>query len=133
MIPDEWWTSVSFGLILVAFVAARKLTLMLVAAIVALYTGYTGWVYFLMLYNVDIAFGLIGDLIALEESGVVLAQGSKAIIDSDYYRRGELISNLLLPATFVACVGYLVYAYLTAERGHTGPNDERSRDRLSVD
>jgi hypothetical protein len=111
----QWWTSVSFGLILVAFFAASRLSLMLLLVVIALYSGYSAWVYFLFDYNLEVAYALGADLLALESDGQVLSRGSKALLESNSYRYGEWIANLIVPATFFACVVYLVYSY-TQER-----------------
>ncbi len=118
----QWWTSVSFGLILVAFVAARRLTPYLLVAIIGLYAGYTMWVYSLFLFNLEVAFAYLEDLQALEASGHALTLGTKTLMSSPHYQRGEMTANILLPATFLACCGYLVYSYLDSRKKPANPD-----------
>ena len=48
----QWWSSVSFSLIIVAYLAADRLNKGIVTTLLGLYTLYTVWVYLLMAYCV---------------------------------------------------------------------------------
>ena len=54
----QWWASVSFGLIMIAYFAAEKISALLLGTILGLYLIYTSWVYMLLVYNVEIGAGL---------------------------------------------------------------------------
>lgn len=112
----QWWASVSFGLIMIAYFAADKLRAFLLVVILVLYLVYSGWVFMLLVYNVDVAYGLFEDLASLKALGLLESKGAKAALENPYVGYGTNLGMIALPATFFACVGYLVYAYLHARQ-----------------
>lgn len=110
----QWWASVSFGLIMIAYFAADKLSALLLAVVIGLYLVYSGWVLMLLFYNVEVAYGLFLDLASLAASGLLESEGARVALESPYVRYGTNLGMIALPATFLACVGYLVFAYLKA-------------------
>jgi hypothetical protein len=112
----QWWASVSFGLIMVAYFAANKLSALLVGTVLCLYLIYSGWVYMLLVYNIDIGFGLLTDLSLLNSAGELKTQGAKAAAGNPFVQYGTWLGNVALPLTFFACIGYLLYAYFHARK-----------------
>jgi hypothetical protein len=112
----QWWASVSFALIMVAYFAANKLSALLVGTVLCLYLIYSGWVYMLLIYNIDIAYGLLADLNILSNAGELQSQGARVALENQFIRYGTSLGNVALPLTFFACIGYLLYAYFTARK-----------------
>lgn len=114
----QWWASVSFGLIMIAYFAADKLRALLLIVILVLYLIYSAWVFMLLIYNIDVAYGLFEDLALLNSSGLLKSRGAKVALENPYVGYGTNLGMIALPATFFACVGYLVYAYIQARRSN---------------
>lgn len=112
----QWWASVSFGLIMIAYFAADKLSALLLGVVIGLYLIYSCWVYMLLIYNIDIATGLLADLNSLREAGELKTEGARAALDNPFVRYGTWLGNIALPSTFFACIGYLLYAYTHARK-----------------
>lgn len=110
----QWWASVSFGLIMIAYFAADKLKALLLVTVLGLYLMYSSWVYMLLVYNVQIAYGLFEDLAALEAAGALVSEGARIALENRYVDYGTRLGMVALPATFLACISYLVYAYYQA-------------------
>ena len=112
----QWWASVSFGLIMIAYFAAEKISALLLGTILGLYLIYTSWVYMLLVYNVDIGAGLLADLNSLSNSDELKTQGARVALENPFVIYGTWLGNVALPLTFFACIGYLLYAYSHARR-----------------
>ncbi len=112
----QWWASVSFGLIMIAYFAADKLKALLLVVVLVLYLVYSAWVFMLLVYNVEVAYGLFVDLAALKASGLLQSEGAKVALENPYVGYGTDLGMIALPATFFACVGYLLYAYVHARK-----------------
>ena len=112
----QWWASVSFGLIMIAYFAADKLSALLLGTVLGLYLVYSSWVYMLLVYNIDIAFGLLSDLNSLSSAGELKTQGARVAMENPFVKYGTWLGNVALPSTFFACIGYLLYAYAHARK-----------------
>lgn len=112
----QWWASVSFGVIMIAHFAADKLKAFLLITVLVLYVLYSTWVYLLLVYNVDIAYGLFRDLDALSRAGALESFGAQAVLENPFVGYGTSLGMVALPATFLACIGYLLYAYIHARK-----------------
>lgn len=112
----QWWASVSFGLIMIAYFAAEKLSALLLGTVLGLYFIYSGWVYMLLVYNVEIAQGLLTDLNAMSTAGELTSQGARVAIENPFVIYGTWLGNVALPSTFIACIAYLLYAYKHARK-----------------
>jgi len=107
----QWWASVSFGIIMIAYFAADKLGVFTLVTVLALYCIYSGWVYMLLVYNVDVAYGLFADLDALNSAGELKTQGARVALENPFVNYGTRLGMIALPATFLACIGYLLHAF----------------------
>jgi len=112
----QWWASVSFGVIMIAYFAASKLRAFLLITILVLYAVYSAWVYFLLVYNVDIATGFFQDLESLRRAGELESHAARVVLDNPFVGYGTVLGMVALPATFLACIGYLLYAFMHARR-----------------
>lgn len=113
----QWWASVSFGVIMIAHFAADRLKAFLVITVLVLYVLYSAWVYLLLVYNVDIASGFFEDLDSLRRTGALQSHGARAASENPFVTYGTRLGMIALPATFLACSGYLIYAYIHARKG----------------
>lgn len=112
----QWWASVSFGLIMIAYFAADKLSSFLLVIVLGLYVIYSGWVYMLLVYNVDVAYGLFEDLNSLSSAGALKSQGAKVALENPFVTYGTWLGMIALPATFFSCIGYLLYAHFRSRK-----------------
>jgi hypothetical protein len=115
----QWWSSVSFSLIIVAYLAADRLSKGIVATLLGLYTLYTIWVYSLMAYNINMAVALLGDLESLRVAGSLRSQGGMTALQDQLPVYGIWLGNIAQLATFIACVGYFLYAFRQARKRAT--------------
>ena len=107
----QWWASISFSLILVAYFAAARLSGRIVAILLLLYGLYSVWVYLLLQYNIDIAIGLISDLRVIEDSVGLQSAGAREVLTSRVSLLGTQLGTASLTCTFLACSYYLVHAF----------------------
>lgn len=112
---QQWWASISFGLVILAHVAVDRLSGLLIAVLVALYSGFTLFVFQMLGRNWQAVVSYVGDLRAMEESGHQLAQGTLAYMQP----QSPLVTwaiILTIWGTFVGCNAYLVYSYVRGKR-----------------
>ena len=111
----QWWASVSIGIIMIAHLASEKISAFILMTILFLYTIYSLWLYFLLDYNLAITFGLVDELGSLAKAGELTAGGREAL-EHPSGQYGVWLGMLALPSTYLACSGYLVFAYIHARR-----------------
>ncbi|GAB5415593.1 MAG: hypothetical protein Cons2KO_31960 [Congregibacter sp.] len=107
----QWWSSVSFSLIIVAYFAAARLNRAMVATLIALYVVYSFWVWILMADNQTVELGLYVDLEAVRSSIGQLSRSGEAILDNSLRVLGARLGTFAMFFTFAACIGYFVYAF----------------------
>lgn len=112
----QWWSGLSFSLIIVSHLAADRLSKRLVVILLGLYTLYTIWVYLLMAYNVNMAVALLADLDALRVAGSLQSQGALTALQDQMPVYGVWAGAIAQPATFVSCVTYFLYAFKQARK-----------------
>jgi len=110
---SEYWTSVSFSILVLAYLAASKLNKMLVIAVVAMYSVFTLWTFQAMMRNGSWLRDIGLDLKQLNDSGVTLGNRSSALMEtilspSIAY---QLLPTLVYIGTYFASIGYLIYAF----------------------
>jgi hypothetical protein len=106
---QQWWASVSIGVLVMAHLASDKLNLFLVFISLALYTIYTLYMQQMSLENIDTVFALLRDLEVLVDSGKVSSNNAEEIL-------GILTTNpvlfiLTFGGTYVCVVSYVIYSY----------------------
>jgi len=113
---QQWWASISFGVLIIAHVASDRLNLLLVAIILGLYAAFTFYMGNILQIQLGEMAAIFLDIEALIESGAT----SSAL--SNHYAKqfvGDSISSywsfvLSFGGTF-ACVNvYLIYSYVKA-------------------
>ena len=114
----QWWVSVSFGLLIIAYFAAEKIGSFTLAIILAAYGIFSAWIFSFLFYNVDIILGFMADLEALDNAGGLKSFGARKYMDSQARVYGIYLSYLALAATFFGCAGYLVYTFRNARKAN---------------
>ena len=108
---QQWWASVSFGVLIVAHVAGRKLGGLLIFVILFLYTVYSIYMWDLLGINAGIANGFVSDLENMSSSGATLTGGGSAYITTMNQRLSYFLVPLALFGTYFSATGYLIYSY----------------------
>ena len=112
-----YWTSVSFGLMVTAHVAARSLHTIVIALITLLYISFTVWIGYAFQTNTTMINGFMADLRSM---GELESQGVAAILSVH-----EMSADSSIPAvtflfagggTFVGTVSFLWYSHFRRER-----------------
>ena len=106
---QQWWASVSIGVLVMAHLASSRLNIFLVLVSLALYTAYTAYMLQMSEANMDSVYALVRDLQVLADSGVRLshfAQGQIDIMNTDI-----TLYLITFGGTYVSVVAYLIYSY----------------------
>ena len=111
----QWWVSVSFALLVLAYFAVERIGIVLLSTVLLLYGFFTAWVFSYLLYNIDMGTSFVVDLGNLHSSGNLETEGAKTALESPFLVYGSFLDVIALPATFVGVVSYLVYAYIHAK------------------
>lgn len=115
---QQWWASVSFGVLIVAYLAGEKLSGILVSILLLLYTVYSVYMWELLGVNSNAFLAYLSDLQYLSDSGVKLSAGAKA------YLLPLRISSFLAPAallgTFFSVFIYTLYVFFRASGTENG-------------
>ena len=114
---QQWWASVSFGVLIIAHVASEKLNGFTVALILFLYTVYSVYVNEILGLSSDVLASFIADLEGLAESGSLVTEGAAAYIKQPRY--SPILVPIALYGTYVSAVAYLVFGYF---RGRSAKN-----------
>jgi hypothetical protein len=119
----QWWASISVGLIALASIATRKLTLAMVVGISILYAIFTAYsVVNVGLMASDIAGGALGELSKLGEADALSEVGLNLI---DWIQRRERLTFVLLltcfSGFFIGTLAHLWWSY----RGGSKVRDQK--------
>ena len=112
---QQWWASISIGLLILAHLASEKLNLFLVLFIMALYSSFSLYVFNILGRNWNTITHYIQDLQSLVDAGQKLSSGTLTFLEP----QSEIITTVIiivLIATFMGCNAYLVYSYFKFKR-----------------
>lgn len=112
---QQWWASVSFGVLVVAYLVGKKMNGILMSILLLLYAVYSVYMWDLLGVNVNVFWAYVGDLQKLSDSGVELSAGSKAYLIP--VGIGGYLAPAALLGTFVSVVFYTLYVFFRRE-GH---------------
>ena len=113
---QQWWASISLGLIVLAHVASEKLNILLVAIVAVLYSAFTFYVFQLLGRNWESIKGYVVDLQRLADSGHQLADGTLAFMQPQNPAVVALVIFTLW-GTYAGCVCYLLFSYFKKKQG----------------
>ena len=112
----QWWTSVTFGVIVLSHFAGRKLNLFLVVLVVLLYVGFTLFVGDLFFGNVSQAALHRQDLAAMQSLGMPLSEVSRQIVGEDPQVLRGIGFYFAVVGAFIGSISYLIYAFVRPGR-----------------
>ena len=107
---QQWWASISFGLLLVAHVASERLNGFLLTVLLTLYCAFTALVQQMLGRNLEMVHGYRESLQQIMEKGVALSPGSMVYAQPNPWFH-EAAAWFALVGTFVGTCSYLVYRY----------------------
>lgn len=115
---QQWWGSISIGVLILAHIAADRLNAFLVAFVVAVYSAFSFYVWRLMARNWNTINHYLRDLQALADAGERLSSGTLT-----YMEPQSPVVMILVPVTLIAvfagCNAYLLYRYWKCRRQST--------------
>lgn len=111
----QWWASISFGLLVVAYIAPDRVGIYLAGLISVLYTLFSIGVGGIAQRNLGIVESVYEDLRILQDGGVELTMTAKYMISDD-----GIVTSLALPLavalTYGGILGYFIYSYRKTQR-----------------
>ena len=115
---QQWWVSISFGLLVLAHLASEKLNAVLLLTVIGLYTTFTFYIFSLLKLNYGVTNAYKKDLESLLESGVDLMNGTSFWVQQNTQIANNL-GQITFLSTFICVISYLVYGYWKSRRGKT--------------
>jgi hypothetical protein len=112
---QQWWASISVGMIVLAYVASEKLNTFLVTIVIFLYSAFSFYIFQLLGRNWESISGYITDLQRLADSGQELAAGTLVYMQP----QNPIVVALIIITmfgTYAVCSAYLVYSYFRGKR-----------------
>ena len=113
----QYWTGVSFGYLILGYVAARHLNWLLIFLVSSLYTLFSVMMFQTVGHNAEIIFGVADELRKLQAGGVELTAPTARWLAS-LSVDGRLAIAVLL-ATYSAALLYLPYNVIRSGREDT--------------
>jgi hypothetical protein len=107
---QQWWASISIGVLVMAHLASAKLNLLLVCISLALYTSYTLYMQQMSLENVETLFALLRDLEVLVDSGKVSSNNAEELLK--ILATSPVLFYLTFGGTYLCVVSYVIYSYV---------------------
>ena len=112
---QQWWASISVGMIVLAYVASEKLNTFLVTMVISLYSAFSFYIFKLLGRNWESIDGYITDLQRLADTGQELAAGTLVYMQPQNPIVVALIIITLF-GTYAVCNAYLVFSYFRGKR-----------------
>ncbi|MEH6549346.1 MAG: hypothetical protein V7711_15595 [Pseudomonadales bacterium] len=108
----QFWVSISFGLIVVAHIAAQKLNIVLVSTMILLYSFVSIFIGSLIIADGDILQAVYLDAQKLVDAKEATSATISAL--ANYQKKeqfGGFFMALALPVTFFSTIAYFIYSY----------------------
>ena len=112
---QQWWASISLGLLVLAHVAYERLNLFLVTIIIVLYTAFSAYLLLIVDGQSNTITHYLADLQALAESGHELATGTLTYMEPRS-KVSVALTVITLWGTYAGCTAYLLYSYIKGRR-----------------
>ena len=106
---QQWWASISIGVLIMAHLATARLNLFLVLISLGLYTSYTAFVLQMLRENTETIAALALDLKALIQSGVANSKNATVLIST--MDANPFLFYLTFGGTYLGVCSYLIYSY----------------------
>lgn len=114
---QQWWASISLGVLVMAHMASERLNLLIVTISLALYTSYTLYMNQMAGENYDTIFALAADLQKLIDLGVVNSHSAKEV--ASLSATDATLYLVTMGGTYISVVSYLIYSYMRARRAES--------------
>ncbi|NCF17231.1 MAG: hypothetical protein GWP63_03255 [Haliea sp.] len=115
----QYWTSVSFGVLIAAHLAAKRLSWIILIGFVVLYTIFSSYIGQLVKLNLETIKGIGADLNLLAESGVALSNTSLSFLEHFPLLNetvvGQLVRSILGYGLLIITIGYTLYCKFKSE------------------
>ena len=122
-VMQQWWASVSIGVLVMAHLASSRLNLLLIIISLALYTSYTLYMHQMSAENVKDMQALAGDMQALIDSGV--AQSNTALRQVQTVNADVRLYRVTFLGTYLCVVIYLIYSYTRSRKSRSAEQDRQ--------
>ena len=106
---QQWWASISIGVLVMAHLASARLNLFLIVISLGLYTAYSLYMVQMAGENYDTIFALASDLELLIASGEAMT--SAAVELADIPNTSPVLYFVTFGGTYLSVVSYVVYSY----------------------
>ena len=113
-VMQQWWASISIGVLVMAHLASSRLNLLLICMSLAIYTLYTLYIRQMSDINFASMSALAEDLQALVDSGAV--QSSNAIHQIQMVNTDTTLYTVTFGGTYLCVVAFLIYSYLKGRK-----------------
>ncbi len=107
----QFWSSVSFGLIAICYLAQNRLSLLINSVITILYIAFSIFVFSMQAMNESVIAGFLQDLQVMIEQGGLQSSGAAAILSSKPSLGQILIIRFASIGTFIGTLFFLWYTY----------------------
>jgi hypothetical protein len=112
----QYWTSISFGILIGAYLAAQRINAYFLGAFILVYVVFTAQIAGLMTLQIETIRGIIVDLRAIEDSAVGLSSTAMAVLEHSPLANDSVIGQFLRLAMFVGMflitISYPIYCKL---------------------
>jgi hypothetical protein len=109
----QYWTSISIGILIGAYLAAKRINTYFLGAFILVYVVFTGQITWLMILQLETIRGVIIDLQAIEDSAVGLSNTAMAVLEHSPMANDTAIGQFLRLAMFVGMflitISYPIY------------------------
>lgn len=108
----QFWVSISFGLIVVAHIAAHKLNIVLVSTMILLYSFVSIFIGSLIVADGNILQAVYFDAARLIETKETTSATIAALANYQTKEQfGGFFISIALPVTFISTIAYFIYSY----------------------
>jgi hypothetical protein len=115
----QYWTSVSFGALIAAHLAAKRLSWIILIGFVALYTIFSSYIGQVVKFNLEAMRGIGADLRLLAESGVALSNTSLSFLEQSPILHetivGQFVKSIMGYGLLIITIGYTLYCKFKSE------------------
>ncbi len=109
----QFWASVSFGLIIVAHIAVKKLHLAMVLVLSFLYIGFSLFALSMLKLISGVSDGYLMDLEVIVQSGKDLSHAGKILVSNNVDGGTLLLITMTFLGTFLSSITFLWYSYFS--------------------
>ncbi len=109
----QFWSSISFGLIIVAYIAAAKLNWPIIVIITCIYIVFSLFILNMLKINGGMSDSYIMDLQHIIDTGKILSNGAQSLIDVNSQDNKLVLIISAFAGTFFSAIFFLWYSYFS--------------------